>query len=78
MGQDTADTTRHTERPHRSTRAKWPRTPHTKHNSASEHTGQQDSSGPRHDTRNTTHRADPAVNRSKVALNTTHTTQRIK
>ena len=39
-------------------------------------TGEQEPSGPGHGTRNTTHRAGEPVNRSVVAQDTAHTTQR--
>ena len=76
VAQDTAHATPRTERAHRRTGAKWPRGPHTLHNTPSRHTGEQEPSGPGHRTRNTTHRAGTPVNRSQVAQKTAHTTQR--
>ena len=73
MAQDTAQATRHTERAHRWTGAKWPRTPPTQRNAMSEHTGKQEPSGPGHRARNTTHGASTPVNRSQVAQDTAHT-----
>ena len=65
----------HTERAHRCTRAKRPRTPYTQHNPLSGRTGAQEPSGPGHRTRNTTHRAGAPVNRSQVAQDTAHAKQ---
>ena len=76
VAQDTAHATQCTERAHPRTGAKWPRTPHTKHNAPSEHTGEQEPSGPGHRTGNTTHPASTPVNRSQVAQDTAHATQR--
>ena len=56
-------------------RAKWPRTPHTQHNTPSGHTVEQEPSGPGHRTRKTTHRAGTPVNESQVAQDTAHATQ---
>ena len=74
--QDTAHATQHTERAHRSTGAKWPRTPHTQHNTPTVCTGEQEPSGPGHRTCNATHRAGTTVNRSQVAQDTARATQR--
>ena len=67
--------TQQTERAHRCTGAKWPRTPHTHNNTPSGHTSEQEPSGPGHRTRNTTHRAGTPVNRSQVAQDTAHAKQ---
>ena len=48
----------------------------TQHNTPNEHTGEQEPSGPGHGTRNTTHGAGTWVNRSQVAPDTAHATQR--
>ena len=45
MAQDTAHAKQGTERAHRWTGAKWPRTPHMRHNTPSGHTGEQEPSG---------------------------------
>ena len=45
-------------------------TAHLQHNAASEHTGEQEPSGPGHRTRNTTHQAGTLVNKSQVAKDT--------
>ena len=42
-------------------------TAHTQHNAPSEHTGEQEPSGPGHRTWHTTHGASTSVNRSQVA-----------
>ena len=73
MARDTAHATQHTEQAHRTTGAKWPKTPHTQHNTPSEHTGEQEPSGPGHRRRNTTNRAGTLVNRSQAAQDTAHT-----
>ena len=49
-------------------------TPHMQRTARSEHTGEQEPSGPGHHTRKTMHRAGTLVNRSQVAQNTAHTT----
>ena len=77
MAQHTAHVTQHIERAHQCTGANWPRTPHTQHNAPGEHTIEQEPSGPGYGTRNTTHRASTPVNRSQVAQDTAHVTQRI-
>ena len=46
-----------------------------KHNTQSEHTGEQEPSGRGHRTHNTTHRAGAPVNRSQEAQDTAHTKQ---
>ena len=51
------------------------RTRNPQHNTRSEHTGEQEPSGPGHRSRNTTHRAGTPVNRSQVAQDTAHATQ---
>ena len=76
MAQDTAHARQHTERAHRRTGAKCPRTPHTQSNAQSGHTGEQEPSGPGHRTRNTTYRAGTPVNRSQMAQDTAHAKQR--
>ena len=48
--QDIAHATQHTERAHRWTGARRPRTPHTQHNTTSGNTGEQESGGPAHRT----------------------------
>ena len=75
MAQDTANATQHTERAHRGTGAKWPRTPHTQSNTPSGRTGEQESSGPGHRTGKATHPAGAPVNGSQVAQDTAHATQ---
>ena len=75
MAQDTAHARQRTERAHRCTRANWPRTPHTQHNTPSVHTAGQEPSGPGHCTCKTTHRAGTTLNRSQVAQDTAHTAQ---
>ena len=75
MAQDTTHAKQRTEGAHRSTGAKWPRTPHMQHNTPSGHTGVQEASGAGHRTPNTTHRASKPVNRSQVAKDTAHTKQ---
>ena len=75
MAQNTAHAKQHTERAHRSTGAKWPRTPYTQQNTPSGHIGEQEPGGPGHRTRKTTHRAGTPVNRSQVAQDTVHATQ---
>ena len=75
MAQDTAHAKQHTERAHRRTGARWPRTPHTQHNTPRGHTGEQEPSGPGHRTRNTRHRAGTPVNRSLEAQDTAHAKQ---
>ena len=76
MTGDTPHTTQHTERAHRGTRAKWPRTPHTQHDKQRHHTGEQEPSTPGHRTSKATHRTGAPVNRSQVALDTSDATQR--
>ena len=66
----------HTERAHRCTRAKRPRTPYTQHNPTSGRTGEQEPRGPGHRTRKTTHRAGTPVNRSQGARDTAQAKQR--
>ena len=75
MAQHTAHATQRTERAHWRTGAKWPRTPHTQHKAPSEHTGEQEPSGPGQSTHNTTHRAGTLVSRSHVAQDTVHAAQ---
>ena len=65
----------HTERAHRCTRAKRPRTPYTQHNPPSGRTGEQEPSCPGHRTRNATHRVSTPVNRSQVAQDTAQAKQ---
>ena len=74
--QDTVHATQPTKRAHRRTGAKWPRTPHTQHNTPSEHTSEQKPGGPGHPTHKTTHRAGTPVNRSQVARDTAQAKQR--
>ena len=76
VAQDTAHATQRTERAHRLTGAEWCKTPHTQHNAPSGHTCEQEPSCPGHRTRDKTHRAGTPVNRSQVAQNTAHATQR--
>ena len=76
MAQDTAHATQHTEREHWSTGATRPRTPHTQNNTRSGHTGEQEPSGPGRRTREASPRAGAQVNRSQVAQDIAHTTQR--
>ena len=76
VAQETAHATQRTERAHRCTGAKWPRTPHTQGSTPSEHTGEQEPSGSGHRTRRTAHEAGRPVNRNQVAQDTAHTTQR--
>ena len=71
--QDTAHATQHTERAHRCTGAKWPRTPHKQINAPSGHTGEQQPSGPGNCTSTTTHQAGTPVNKSQGAEDTAHT-----
>ena len=73
--QHTAHATQHSERTHRFTGAKWPRTPRTQHMAPSEPAGEQEPSGPGHRTRNTTLRARTFVNRSQVAQDTAEATR---
>ena len=75
VAQDTAHTTQGTERAHRRTGAKWPRTRHSEDNAPGGHTGNQELSGPGHCTRKTTHGADTPVIRSQVDHDTAHTRQ---
>ena len=75
MAQDTAHATQDTERVHRGTEAKQPRTPRTQYHPPSGHTGEQEPSGPEHRTRNKTHQAGTPMNRSQGARDTAHTTQ---
>ena len=51
-------------------------TAHTQRTASSAHTGEQEPSGPGRRTRNTTQWASTPVNRSQVAQETAHTTQR--
>ena len=75
VAQDTEHAKQHTEKAHRRTGAKWPRTPHKQSNAQSRHTGEQEPSGSGHRTRNTAHPAGTPVNRSQVAYDTAHATQ---
>ena len=54
VAQETVDATHHTKRAHRSTGAKWPRTPHTQHNTPRRGTGKQEPSCPGQGTRKPT------------------------
>ena len=78
MGQDTAQEKQRTERAHRRTGAKWPRTPHTQHNTQGGHTGEQEPSGPGHRTCNATNHAGALVDRSQVAKDSADAKQRTK
>ena len=78
VAHDSAHTTQCTKRAHWLTGAKLPRKPHTKHNTPSVHTGEQEASGPGHRTHSTTHRACTLVNSSQVAQDTAHATMRSK
>ena len=75
MAEHTAHETQPTERAHRGTGAEWPRTPHPQHKTRSQHTGEQQPSGPGQRTHNTMHQAGTRVNRSQVARETAHATQ---
>ena len=75
MAQDSVHATHHTELANWWTGAKWHRTPHTRHNTTSGHAGEQEQSGPGHQTRNTKHPAGTPVNRSQGAQNAVHATQ---
>ena len=75
MALDTAHATQRAKRAHRSTEAKWPSTPHTRHNQLSEHNSEQEPSGSGHRTRHITHRASTLANRSQVAQDTAQATQ---
>ena len=76
VARDTAHAKQRTKRAHRRTGAEWPGTPHTQHHTPSGHTCEQELSAPEHRTRDTTHRAGTPVNRSPVAQDTAHATQR--
>ena len=78
VAQDTTHTAQHTGWAHRGTRAKWPRTPHTQHNTPSVHTVEQDPSGLGHHTHSTTYRACTPVKRSEWAKDTAHAMQQAK
>ena len=73
MAQDTLHARQRTERAHWCTGAKWPRTPHTQHNTPSGHSGEQEPSRPGHRKRNATHRTGTPVNRSQLAQDTANT-----
>ena len=75
MDQDTAHAAKHTERTQRCTGAQLPRRPHTKHNTPSVHTAEQEPTGPGHRTRNTTRRAWTPLSSSQVAQDRSHATQ---
>ena len=75
MAQDTAHAKQHTERAHQWTGAKWPRTPHKQNNTPSEHTAEQEPSGPGHRTCGTTNHAGTPVNTSQGAQDTAHAIQ---
>ena len=75
MARDAAHATQHTERAHRSTGSKWPRTPHHQSNTPSGHTSKQEPSGPGHRTIKERQRAGTPVNRNQVAQDTAHATQ---
>ena len=72
--QDAVHATPHTERAHRGTGARRPRTPYTQHHTQSVHTGEKEPGGPEHRAHNTTHRACTPVNRSQEAQDTVHAT----
>ena len=55
--------------------AATPRTRNPRHNTPSEHIGEQEQSGQGHPTPNTTHQAGTPMNRSQVAQDTAHTKQ---
>ena len=78
VAKDTAHAKQRTEGAHRRKGGKWPRTPHTQHNTASEDTGEREPGGPGHHTRNTTHRAGRPVNKSQGTEVTAHATQHTK
>ena len=75
MTQDTAHKTQRSERAHRWSGAKGPRTPRTQQHTQRKHTGEQKPSGAGHRTRNTTHQASTPVNRRQVAQDTAHATK---
>ena len=76
VAQDTAHTAQHTERAHRFTEAKWPRTPHTKHNAPSGHTGERESSSPGYRTRKTIQQMCIPVNSRQVVQDIAQAGQR--
>ena len=76
MAQDAPHATQRTERAHRSTGAKWPNTPDAQYNAPSGNTSEQVPRGPGQRALNTTHRAGTTVNRSQVAQDNAHATQR--
>ena len=51
-------------------------TAHSQYDAPEEHTGEEDLRGPQHRTRVTTQRASRPVNKSKVATDAAHATQR--
>ena len=74
--QDTAHAKQRTERAHRQTGVKWPKTPHLQSNAPSRHTGEQEPSGSGPRKRKATHRAATPVNMSQLAQDNTHTCTR--
>ena len=72
MAQDSAHAAHRTDRAHRSTGAKWPRTLQTQHNAPSGHSSEVGPSGPEHCTRKTMHRGSAPANRNQVAQDTVH------
>ena len=75
MALDTAHPTQRTARAHQRTGAQWPRPLPTQHKAPSQHTVEQELSGPGHRTRNTTHGASTLVSGSQKAEDTAHTAQ---
>ena len=73
VAQDTAHAKQRNERAHPCTGANWPTTPHTRQNTPSGHTNEQEPSGPGHRTCKATQRMGTQVNRREVAQDTAHT-----
>ena len=76
MAKNTTHTAQRTELARCRRGAKWCRTRHTQQNAPSEHTGQQEPSGPGHRTRNTAHGVGTPVYMGEVAKKTGQATQR--
>ena len=76
VAKDSAHATQHTERAHRGTGAKWPRTSNTQHNTLSGHTVERERSCHKHRTGNTTHPAGTPVSSSQVTKRGADTAQR--
>ena len=75
VAQGGAHAKQRSERAHRETGARWPRTPHMQHITPGEHTGEQEPSGPGQGTHNITHLAGKPVIGSQAAPDTAHSTQ---